>query len=104
MSKLSVIESCEGCGLCCTTMGVPHFFGHLNLPGIDPIWKTVPPDIKNELQEFIDDGGAELGEPCFWYDSKNKSCKHYEHRPQLCRDFEMGNPHCLRLRRQKGIK
>ena len=104
MSKLPVVTSCEGCGLCCTTMGMPQFFGHLALPGMDPIWETVPGDVKDELLEFIDEGGAELGVPCFWFDTKSKLCKHYEYRPQICRDFEMGNPHCVRLRFQHGIK
>ena len=85
-------------------MGIPQFFGHLSLPGIDPLWEDVPNSVKDELLEFIEEGGAELGERCFWYDVQTKRCKHHKYRPQICRDFEIGNPHCIRLRIDHGIK
>ena len=26
-------------------------------------------------------------QPCFWLDQVTTSCKHYEHRPKICRDY-----------------
>lgn len=38
--------------------------------------------------------------PCLWYDEKTKRCKHYEHRPQTCREaIEPGDQACLATRR-----
>lgn len=40
--------------------------------------------------------------PCLWYDSDSKKCKHYEWRPETCRDSEVmapGNEACLATRR-----
>ena len=84
-------------------MGVPYFFGVAQQPGVDPWWETVPDEVKTELQDFIEDGGAEMGEPCFWYDAKNQSCKHHSCRPTICRDFEVGGQRCVNLRAAKGM-
>ena len=36
-----------------------------------------------------------LGEmPCIWFDLQTRQCRHYEHRPRICRDFERGTPEC----------
>ena len=59
-----------------------------------------------ELIEEIDDrflGLARGQEPqaqCLWYDAEMKRCRHYEWRPQICRDYELGGTACL-LRRQQ---
>lgn len=38
--------------------------------------------------------------PCLWYDEQTKRCKHYEHRPETCRDEVMvpGNEACMATR------
>lgn len=44
--------------------------------------------------------------PCLWYDEASKRCKHYEHRPDVCRDPEVmspGNPACLASRKHFRI-
>jgi Fe-S-cluster containining protein len=37
----------------------------------------------------------ELGLPCVWYDAESKQCRHYEHRPDICRTFPVGGEGCL---------
>jgi Fe-S-cluster containining protein len=37
-------------------------------------------------------------------DRETNQCKHYEHRPQMCRDFEMNSFHCRRLRKSQGFE
>lgn len=41
--------------------------------------------------------------PCLWLDPFTRKCKHHEHRPQVCRDFEVGNVHCITLRKDVGL-
>ena len=89
--------NCDGCGVCCLAMGYPHFRRDADYA----IWKGLPEELKREVDDHLatlTDLG--LGKPCIWFDDETKQCRHYEHRPQLCRDFEIGNPHCLRLREQ----
>jgi Fe-S-cluster containining protein len=38
--------------------------------------------------------------PCLWYDAPSGRCRHYEHRPQTCRDAILpGDDACLATRR-----
>lgn len=38
-------------------------------------------------------------ETCCWFDPKTKSCKHYDSRPSICREFEVGSDACLGWRK-----
>ena len=78
-------------------MGVPYLYGP-SQKDQDPNWASVPESVKAELDQFIKEGGAELGEPCYWYDAAKKNCKHHLCRPQICRDFELGSQRCINLR------
>lgn len=105
MSESLPVVDCSGCGACCTHMGHPHFFWRPDAAGgVDPHWEGVPAHLKEELQQYIEGlEDIDLGQPCIWYDRDKRRCRHYEHRPQMCRDFETGNPHCLRMRFEQGI-
>ena len=67
-------------------------------PG-EKYWQTLPDDLRNELESFVQtyepppDG--ELDPPCYWLDRETRLCKHHEHRPRVCRNFEIGGPGCL---------
>jgi Fe-S-cluster containining protein len=43
------------------------------------------------------------GLPCLWLDPQTRTCRHYEHRPEVCREFEVGSADCRRWRRHEGI-
>ncbi|MEM7457722.1 MAG: YkgJ family cysteine cluster protein [Planctomycetota bacterium] len=123
--------TCTGCGVCCFHMGYPAFIlpqapltaeeidadpelkklalhrGTKKIllegnPGED-YWHTLPPDLKDELEKFVDNYDApadgELDGPCFWLDMETRQCKHHEHRPRVCRDFEIGCSQCHDWRR-----
>lgn len=38
-----------------------------------------------------------------WYDEVTKRCRHYEHRPQVCRAFSPGEPACNGMRLELGL-
>ena len=99
MNDLPVL-SCDNCGACCVAMGHPQFYRTSD----NADWNRLPEDLKREVSEHIDAlTDLDIGSPCIWLDMKTKQCKHYDHRPQMCRDFEIGNPHCLRMRESYGL-
>lgn len=43
-------------------------------------------------------------DPCIWLDPVTKLCKHYDYRPDVCRDAVLpGDAHCLHDRKVMGI-
>ncbi|MEX2139801.1 MAG: YkgJ family cysteine cluster protein [Pirellulales bacterium] len=85
------IASCDGCGACCMEQGRP--------PYTDDELRFVPYELLAPIHEYVstleDD---DFGQPCIWLDEETKQCRHYEHRPQVCRDFERGGELCIQLR------
>ena len=124
MTTLPIISelSCEGCGYCCTYVGVPpgyaHFYfrDHPDLTDADWTsvngvrWLSMPDELRAELTTYGDDVIAERVEdrsievtPCLWHDAVTGKCGHYEWRPQICRDFQAGGPTCRAIRKGEGI-
>lgn len=86
-------DPCAGCGKCCDTQGTPPFTG---FDGDSP-----PPELEWDIDEHTD--RYDRGLPCLWYDTELKRCKHYEHRPQVCRTFTPGEPACNSWRVELGL-
>jgi Fe-S-cluster containining protein len=42
--------------------------------------------------------------PCVWLDLSTLRCRHYEFRPQACRDFEIGSTLCRLSRDDEGVE
>jgi uncharacterized protein len=115
---LPIIESCDGCGACCMHMGSPPAFGiffpraghEITLGARDredyQIIKAMPSTLRDELHAYyhsgVDRGAENL--PCLWLDLDTKKCRHYEHRPTICRNFEMSSEHCHGHRQTRGIE
>lgn len=111
MTALPVV-SCIGCGACCLEQhSPPGYVGVLSGVWTDPDdvarVNNLPPALRKELEDY-----AELirrGEPhpnhgvCIWFDQETLGCKHHEHRPEICRDFEIGSPACHRWRSEYGV-
>lgn len=63
-----------------------------------------PKGLPQSLIDEIDDHflglarGEEPQEQCLWYDAASQRCRHYEWRPVICRDYELGGRACLELR------
>jgi Fe-S-cluster containining protein len=97
-------ESCEGCGLCCEGIGSPVVL-YQSRPGWESRHPYRPEGLPAHLVEEIDSHfagvfrGHEPQDVCFWYDPKSRRCKHYDWRPQVCRDYERGSRECVNLRR-----
>lgn len=95
--------SCEHCGACCRDMRVPLFeIGERNeLP--------VNEAAHNELATFREHVNDTLLAsdkdywPCCWLNLATMQCRHYESRPAVCREFEVGGEACLRHRKNWRI-
>lgn len=101
MDALPVIDSCDGCGACCSLMMMPPFEDE-----DDAMY--VPPELEAELDEvwqasLSDPTLSRIGKPCFWFNVETRKCKHYEFRPAICRRFEIGNPICREDRERIGL-
>lgn len=82
-------------------IGHPWFNRHSG----DPHWARLPDALKQQILDHVAElTDVDIGEPCIWYNQETRQCSHYEFRPQMCRDFEAGNDHCLRLREKYGIE
>jgi len=104
ITTLPIID-CNDCGLCCSQLVYPPFYG----PD-DPSFAALErdrPDLAEQLaidredrhRRFqAGDMTADWGVPCSWLDPATKLCRNYDHRPDICRDFELGGEDCLRIR------
>jgi Fe-S-cluster containining protein len=88
---------CHHCGACCRHMVQPPFI----LDEID----RLPLELKVEIENFRDyvRSGVPDEFPCIWLDLGTMRCKHHEHRPDICRDYEMGGEDCRWQRAQSNI-
>jgi len=115
--KLPVIPtSCTGCGACCLEQNSPPGFIVFLGPMADEyrqqgpfaqdakLFDSLPPDALNSLQAYAErliTGGTLDGEPCIWLDLETKRCRHYEHRPTICRDaLLLGDDGCMSWREE----
>ena len=106
--ELPQVKDCNDCGACCT--GQAALPVHLVGEGfrMQPV-KRLPPELAAELRAAVErfkaEGFPPDGSPCIWYDPETKQCKHYEHRPEVCRDeVKPGDEACHRWRRSVGIE
>jgi len=120
---LPVIADCGDCGACCTHIGTPPGFA----PWFPPPGKTLadtafvrrhnpdaaivakmPREVIASLRGGFDEAwrtnrsGQEF--PCFWFDPATRKCLHWEHRPTVCRDLEVGGEECRAHRERCGIR
>ena len=80
-------------------MGSPPFVGTEE-------WDRVPEPLRTETLKYICGPRRQsLGDeaPCCWLDLVTGTCRHYEHRPDICRDFKRDTGACRTHREQVGI-
>ncbi len=76
--------SCTGCGACCAQIGTPPFtYCEGDRPPAELAW-----DIDAHALRF------DNMLPCLWYDPATRTCRHYEYRPAVCREFVVGSNAC----------
>lgn len=104
MTELPIIN-CDDCGACCMHMGYPPFvamYDHANRKG-DPEWLALSPELAAETRQGAVDGRGSNELPCVWFDETTKKCRHYDLRPSICREFEVGCEACVSHRERRGI-
>lgn len=94
-----LVTDCGGCGACCMELSVPPFLDEIDF---------LPRELQQEVivARLEESGRSSQGLPCIWFDPQTLKCRHYEHRPNICREFETGGDCCLetRERRMKALK
>jgi Fe-S-cluster containining protein len=103
MTPLPVV-SCDGCGACCSTVGLPPGFGVF----LEPDWgRWYPWAVGSEnhrrflalpsgAMQILASGTADRG-PCAFLD-EHQRCRFYALRPAACEAFEVGGPFCREFR------
>jgi Fe-S-cluster containining protein len=104
-----VITSCDDCGACCWHATSPPFRRVFDENG-EAYWERLKRERPDLLAEMIADTRARReqglplhGTPCLWFDQESRRCRHYDLRPQSCREFAVGGTDCLDARRRAGI-
>lgn len=113
-TELPVIADCAGCGKCCDHMGTPPMYAlYFPPPGRELLewakgtedhqrFESLPAEVREELATYyagvragtIVDRTKDGKTPCLWLNTETKRCKNYEHRPSVCREFEVGDSGC----------
>lgn len=100
-SQVLPILNCDDCGACCMSMCSPPFLG----PD-DPERLALPAAVRHEYEQGMrqrDRDGWPDDVPCFWFDPQTKRCRNYEHRPSVCRDFDIGSEGCRSWRDEYNV-
>ena len=87
------VLSCQGCGACCEAQGSPPF--------LPEEVKKLPQPLRVEIESYDETvlySRYDVGLPCLWYDVVHRKCINYEHRPRVCREYEVGGEGCLSWR------
>lgn len=89
------VTDCGGCGACCMELSVPPFLDEIDF---------LPRELQQEViaGRMEESDRAAQGLPCIWFDSQTLKCRHYEHRPNICREFETGGDCCLETRERRA--
>jgi Fe-S-cluster containining protein len=102
---LPIIAGCSSCGACCQVVTRPPFY-YIG----DPSYRRLQRDrldlaveLEADYREREAVGGPWDGTPCLWYDPATRGCRHYGWRPDICRDFEVGDEECRDARKREGI-
>lgn len=100
-----VPESCEGCGRCCEGIGSPVMLyrSDSRSHGKHPYRpENLPLSLIEEIDEHFGGllRGQEPQQQCLWFDEVSRRCRHYQWRPQICRDYELAGSACLIARSQ----
>ena len=90
--------TCHDCGACCLHVGAvwPLLTDTLD-------HRPLPERLHTELLERKGTPGWDYDAPCSWLDRTTNRCRHYDHRPSVCREFEVGGEDCLRIRQEWAI-
>ena len=93
--------SCAGCGVCCMHMATPPFDTAEEAELPDSVKADLAAVRESRRWQYLVNGTDYV--PCGWFDMVSRQCRHYEHRPSVCREFEVGGTYCVNLRIDAGF-
>ena len=68
---------------------------------------ALPDELKRELLTYRDrlaaGGKHPRGGVCLWLNEATGGCRHYDLRPSICREFEMGSEECHSWREEYDV-
>lgn len=107
MTSLPIIQSCNNCGACCMEQESPPGYLSILVYGEDGAnsqadldrFNAMPQRLRKELEEYHSDMVAGLDHPksgvCIWFNEHTRQCKHYDLRPDVCREeIQVGDDAC----------
>ncbi len=68
--------------------------------------RTMPEEALDELKAYLQQllaGVRRESQVCIWLDQSTMRCRYQEHRPLICREFEVGTDECRGWRNQYSI-
>jgi Fe-S-cluster containining protein len=89
------VTSCEGCGVCCREQNIPPYLDEIDF---------IPRELEKEVLEARKIEAELAGKPCIWWEKTTGKCRHHEHRPNICREYEVGGELCLETRVKFGVE
>ena len=96
--------NCTDCGVCCMEQGSPPGYVYIHNGGVDwpdeedvERFNQLPTKARVEIKKYADRLKSQPPRsdgPCIWLDRESKQCRYYEHRPNICRDLDVGSEGC----------
>ena len=118
---LPAADICGGCSACCDHIGLPPF----EVPNPDLGFMPRRPVTTVSRESYLADldiflampaavradhaalvlaaAGDQSGRPCAWLDPVAKRCRHYAHRPTVCREWVPGAEGCCAARSGRSV-
>lgn len=78
-------KTCQRCGTCCRRQPTPPF--RLGYPEL-----ADHPELRDEIVRYLESDQFDDNAPCLWLTPDG--CKHYDLRPEICREYEPGCDSC----------
>ena len=112
--------SCDDCGgSCCRKVGSPPGWlfditaaakeqaaGMPRCSWTRSEWgASLPEELFDEMLIYVTTDGRryDRGLPCLWLDEATGRCRHYDLRPDVCKEFDVGGEDCIESRRREGV-
>lgn len=102
------VENCNNCGACCFEQESPPGYLVILVYGKDMAFceedaarfDALPPDVLMELHAYAQHMRDAKEHPndgvCIWLDGETHKCRHYDLRPEICREtIKVGDEACI---------
>ena len=88
---------CNVCGACCRRTPVPPFSAG------EVAAKQVPAEWLESVRQWERSPERWEVKECVWFDRSTGLCRHYDYRPDACREFQVGQAACRSARYHLGL-